>query len=189
MSKNIVIQEGGVGKQMTVNKIKVNNVGSGTSLWVPEDETTLTTKNISKNGTYEATTDHAYGYSQVTVNVAGGNGSADSSGAPTSSEGVSPGGVGSAIIGVDPSDGETYGYGVDESGNVVKTHLPTSIQVAKPPNKTSYSDGETIDFSGIIVTLHGGDSALFVNTDYPNGRVPFSELVFPVTVAHRQSGS
>ena len=75
MSKNIIIQEGGTPKQMTVSKIKVNNVGSGTSLWVPEDSTTLVTKSISKNGTYEASLDNAYGYSEVTVNVAGGKGS------------------------------------------------------------------------------------------------------------------
>lgn len=185
MSKNITIQEGGVGKQITVDKIKTNAVGGDAVFWIPEDNVNLVTKNITENGTYKArTTDNAYGYSQVKVNVPGGNGSADSSGVPTSDSGVSPGGPGSAIIGVDPSDGETYGYGVDEGGNVVKTRLPTSIQVSKAPDKTSYSDGETIDFSGIIVTLHGGDSALFVNSDYPNGRVPFSELIFPVTVAH-----
>jgi hypothetical protein len=34
MSKNITIQEGGVAKQLTVDKLKTNLVGGGTQLWV-----------------------------------------------------------------------------------------------------------------------------------------------------------
>lgn len=35
MSKNINIQEGGIGKQLTVDKLKTNLVDGGTQLWVP----------------------------------------------------------------------------------------------------------------------------------------------------------
>ena len=58
MSKNITIQEGGVAKQLTVDKLKTNLVGSGTCLWVPEDDVQLTTKYITENGTYPASDDN-----------------------------------------------------------------------------------------------------------------------------------
>lgn len=37
MSKNIVIQEGGVGRQFTADKLRTALVGSGSCTWVPED--------------------------------------------------------------------------------------------------------------------------------------------------------
>jgi len=69
MSKNIVIQEGGVGRQFTADKLTTPLVEGGTCNWVPEDEVQLETKFITENGTYVAKTDGKYGYSQVTVNV------------------------------------------------------------------------------------------------------------------------
>lgn len=182
MSKNITIQEGGTAKSMTVHKLKTNLVGGGTCLWVPEDEVSLGTKHITENGTYTASDDSKYGYLQVTVNVPGGAGSASNSGTPTTSGGTTPGGVGSAVIGTDPTDGNEYGVGVDENGNLVTTKIPSSINIGKAPDKTEYSDGETIDYGGIIVTLKGADGEPFSNSDYPNGRIPFEELLFPITI-------
>ena len=74
MPKNIVIAEGTTGKTFTgVKKIKTQLQGGGTCNWVPEDEagdyTRLKTKNITKNGEYEASDDDASGYSKVKVNV------------------------------------------------------------------------------------------------------------------------
>ena len=124
MSKNIIIQEGGIGKQMTVSKLKTDKVGGGTCLWVPEDEVALGTKSISQNGTYKASDDGKYGFSQVTVNVAGGGGSADNSGQPISSGGDPD--IGSSFIGIDPTDGEPYEYTVNSQGEVEKTPVPTT---------------------------------------------------------------
>ena len=186
MSKNIAIQEGGTAKSMTVHKLKTTLVAGGTCLWVPEDEVSLGTKHITENGTYTALEDGKYGYSQVTVNVPGGAGSASSSGTPTTSGGTTPGGIGSAVVGTDPTDGNEYGVGVDENGNLVSTKVPSNIAVSKEPDKVDYTVGETIDYSGIIVTLKGGDGEPFSNSDYPNGRIPFSELEFPITTASNQ---
>ena len=61
MSKNISIKEGGVARSATVNKLKTNLVGGGSALWVPEDETRLTTLNVSENGTYRAANEGYYG--------------------------------------------------------------------------------------------------------------------------------
>ena len=183
MSKNIIIQEGGIPKQMTVSKIKVNNVGSDTSLWVPEDSTTLVTKNISKNGTYKASSDNAYGYSEVTVNVAGGKGSATSSGIPTTSNGVDPGGIGSAIVGTNPTTGNEEAVGVDSGGNLVTTSLPSSIVLTVNPTKMSYQDGETIDITGATVTAKKADGTTWTSSQYPNGHIPLGELIVNPTVA------
>ena len=67
MSKNITIQEGGIAKYITADKLKTNLVDGGTCLWVPEDDVSLGTKYITENGTYLAETDGYYGYESVTV--------------------------------------------------------------------------------------------------------------------------
>jgi uncharacterized ParB-like nuclease family protein len=59
------------------NNITAGNIKSGVSiLGVTGNYTgaTLTTKNITQNGTYNASSDNADGYSSVTVNVSGGGG-------------------------------------------------------------------------------------------------------------------
>lgn len=127
MSKNIVIQEGGIGKQLTVDKLKTDLVGGGTCLWVPEDERALTTKNITEDGTYKASTDGYYGYSEVTVS-----------------------GIGT-VKGKD-SDGDDAEASVDpETGEIVVKKVPASIRITTLPTKTTYNYGETIDYSGIVV--------------------------------------
>ena len=156
MSKNITIQEGGTVKTMTVHKLKTTLVAGGTCLWVPEDEVSLGTKHITENGTYTASEDGKYGYSQVTVNVPGGAGG-------------SPGGVGSTVVGKDPTTGEDQAVTVNENGELETTRLPESIAITTQPTKTEYIDGETIDTTGIVVHAYYADG-----TDY--GAVEDSEL-------------
>lgn len=153
MSKNIVIQEGGIGKQLTVDKLKTNLVGGGSCLWVPEDSINLGTKHISENGTFRASDDGYLGYSEVTVS-----------------------GVGTAT-GRDPTTGEEKRVSVDpETGDLEETIIPESIRITTLPTKVNYTNGETINYSGIVV--HAYSSA---GRDL--GEVPFNELVFPVTQA------
>ena len=158
MSKNIVIQEGGTGKQFTADKLKTNLVGGGTCLWVPEDETTLGTKNINENGTYNASDDGYYGYSAVTVN-----------------------GVGTAT-GTGP-DGETHSYTEDGQGGITDIILPDHIAIVTPPTVTTYADGATIDFSGMVAKAYLKAGGLWTDSTHPNGVIPISELIFPVTTA------
>ena len=160
MSKNITIQEGGVAKQLTVDKLKTNEVGGGTCLWIPEDEVQLTTKNITANGTYKASDDGYYGYSEVTVN-----------------------GIGTAT-GTGP-DGETHSYTEDGEGGVTDTVIPDSIAVVTPPTVTTYADGATIDFSGMEVKAYLKSGGVWSDAAHPNGTIPISELSFPVTVADK----
>lgn len=132
MSKNIIIQEGGIGKQLTADKLKTNLVGGGSCLWVPEDEMNLGTKYISENGTYKASDDGYYGFSEVTVS-----------------------GVGVAT-GKD-ADGDQAQTTTDPStGELVTEKIIASIAVTAPPTVTEYHEGDAIDFSGLVV--HGYSS-------------------------------
>lgn len=146
MSKNITIQEGGVAKQLTADKLKTNLVGGGTCLWVPEDEMTLGTKSINENGTYLASDDGLYGYSQVTVN---GIGSATGTIGSGTISGI--GGIGSGDI------GDQIGAYIDPTtGELTIEKIPSSIEVISPPSRESgvYTDGQTIIKSGMVVKAY-----------------------------------
>ena len=189
MSKNIIIQEGGTAKQMTVNKLKTDKVGGGTCLWVPEDEVSLGTKSISQNGTYKASDDGKYGFSQVTVNVSGGQGSVNPDGTPNVNpvdpnnpdSKVNPGGPGTSVVGTDPVTGNDYIIGVDDDGQLVTTPVPSVIEITENPTKTDYNDGDTVDPSGLVAVLKNNDGTIFTNEDYPDGTIPISELLLPTT--------
>ena len=192
MSKNISIAEGGVARQFTVDEVDAPKVGGGMQPFVPKDEVRLTTKHISKNGTYPASADGYYGFKVVTVNVPGGSGSADSSGKPNTGSpsvpgsGIAPGGPGSAVVGTDPETGNEEVVGVDENGNIVRTKIPSAIEITKPPDDTEYNEGDTIIYNGIIVGLKKKDGSTFTDSRYPNGHIPMGELIFPVEVAPEQ---
>lgn len=192
MNKNIIIQEGGTGKQMSVSKLKTNMVGGGTCLWVPEDEASLGTKSITSNGTYNASDDGKYGYSQVTVNVSGGPGSATPSGTPSTGGGgtpssggddPSPGGPGSGVVGTDPSTGNDYFIGVDSGGNLVTTPLPSILEMTTNPTKMDYDNGDPIDTSGAVVVAKNADGSTWTSPEYPDGIIPLSELELSTNTA------
>jgi hypothetical protein len=164
MSKNIVIQEGGIGKQLTVDKLKTNEVGGGTCLWIPEDEALLAQKTITENGTYKAKDDGLYGYSEVVVDVPGGSGSS------------TPGGTGSSIVGKD-SNGNDVLATIDTNGNIVETVLPEYIKVITPPDADYFIDGDPIDLDGIVVKAYTKDDELWEHEGYSGGVIPVSELV------------
>lgn len=63
---------------------------------------------------------------------------------------------------------------------------PTHIKVTTPPTKTTYNNGENIDFTGIVVTAYtnnGTSDVLYDTAETPNGIVPFNQLQFPITKA------
>lgn len=164
MSKNITIQEGGVAKQLTVDKLKTDIVGGGSCLWVPEDEVQLTTKHISENGTYKASADGYYGYSEVTVN-----------------------GIGT-VSGKDPDTGEDVVVSADpETGEIVETTVPHSIRILTPPTNPAgvYQDGEAITKDGMVVLALLASGSAYVTPDYQGGVIPIEELTLdPNTAAY-----
>ena len=165
MSKNIIIQEGGVGRQFSADKLKTALVGGGSCLWVPEDETVLGTKHITENGTYHASDDGYYGYSEVTVD-----------------------GVGTAV-GMD-SDGDAAYATVDpDTGLITIKKLPSRIQITTPPSTLSYSDGDAINYNGMVVKAYLESGELWTDENHPNGVIPLSELTLPEQFADYASAT
>lgn len=60
---------------------------------------------------------------------------------------------------------------------------PTHIRIFQEPTKLNYINGETLDYSGIVVKAYRQDGELFRNQDYPDGIIQFSELLFPIQTA------
>lgn len=163
MSKNITIQEGGIAKQMTVDKLKTNLVGSGTCLWVPEDEVQLTTKTITQNGTYKASDDGYYGYEQVVVSVSG-------VGTATGTDGD-----GDEVVAhpTNPSD-------PDNPGELQIDKVPSSIEVITPPTNPYgiYQNGQSISTAGMVVKA-------YLKTGGEYGTVPNGEITLnPATAVY-----
>lgn len=74
MSKNITIAEGTQAKNFSnVSKVRINNIGGGTSDWIPEEDAGLYANlgeaSITKNGTYNASDEDYDGFSKVIVKV------------------------------------------------------------------------------------------------------------------------
>lgn len=161
MSEAIKIKEGGVDRsQNQINKLKTNTVGGGVCFWLPETELQTDDKRITQNGTYTAEEEGLYGYDEITVSV------------PNTG----------SVTGRDPVTGNDYTVTVDpETGEIVETEVPSSIRIEQLPTKLIYTDGETINYTGIVVGAYDGHGNRLQE-------VPFSELVFPVTIAHDDGG-
>ena len=66
--------------------------------------------------------------------------------------------------------------------------MPAYIRITTPPTKTEYVDGDTIDFTGLVVTAYNEDDTPFTDRGWTNGDIPNNLLTFPVTVAHYEEG-
>lgn len=188
MSKNVTIKEGDTAKTFSsVKKIRINNFPSGSSYWVPEDETKLGTKHITKNGTYIAANEEDdegqnrgwYGYEKVSVSGIG-----KASGRPKAGDtldGVELDPDNDAMIEkeekVNPETGE-------KTTKFKVTRLPYTIQFAQYPTKMSYTNGENITLMGATVRGVLSDFTPWEgNEKYINGIIPLEELSISPTVA------
>ena len=77
---------------------------------------------------------------------------------------------------------------LDDELKVHVDDLPTSIGVVFPPNKTTYSQGQVIDITGLYVYAYDGDGNVWRGTGKPgdpyrSGRVPNNELTIEPKVA------
>lgn len=69
MSKSIVIQQRGTPIDFNADAVRTPAAGSGTERWVFQGDITTGTITITGNGTYNASADDLYGYTEVVVNV------------------------------------------------------------------------------------------------------------------------
>lgn len=96
----------------------------------------------------------------------------------------------------EPTDLEDYDFDWGGTGSGAYTTdlteeelalLPQAISITTQPTDLEYTSGEPIDFSGIEVTLQL-DGSTYTSDAYPDGIVPYGELVFPTTTAVRGDG-
>lgn len=136
MSEAVKIKEGGVDRsQNQIDKLKTNMQGGGVCYWVPETERETDSKSIDKNGTYTAEEEGLYGFSVLNVSV-------------PSSSGVS---------GKDDVGGNDYNVNVDGDGYLTENKIPSYIEIISPPGKLDYTDGETIDLTGIVAKAYDAE--------------------------------
>lgn len=169
MSEAIKILEGGVDRsQNQIFKLKTDTVGGGVCYWIPETELATDDKSITANGTYTAEQDGLYGYSELHVSVpaSGGVSGKDNPGGGT--------------------DWNNYEVDVDDDGYIVETEIPAAISVTIPPTKLEYYDGDTIDYTGMVVTLLRGNGEVFTDSKYPDGIIPSNEIILTEHVAHTE---
>lgn len=157
------VKEGGAVYNFSAKLISVGKQGGGTCEFVPGSEVALGTKSVTQSGTYRAKNDGYYGYSQVTVS-----------------------GVDVEII--TDGDGDTAAR-ITDGGETKEIKLPSSIVVEQPPYITQYTDGQTIDFTGMIVKAYLQSGGLWTDDEHPDGVIPLSELTLPVTVADYDSAT
>lgn len=69
------------------------------------------------------------------------------------------------------------------NGELVYPSMPAGIRIIYPPYKFVYEVGEEIDYTGIEVIIINKDGSTFVSPDYPDGIIPFEELIFPAKKA------
>ena len=69
------------------------------------------------------------------------------------------------------------GWGM--SGAIDKSLLPSDIFIFTRPTKLNYSDGETVDYTGLVVKLKNSDGTFYTDANYPDGVIPFNELTLP----------
>lgn len=156
------IKEGGKSCNFSAAMLKTNLQGGGTCLWIPRMDVELKSKYITKSGTYAAKADDCYGFDQVTVS-----------------------GVDVEITQDDDGDDVAE---ITDGGTTTEQKLPNRIVVDVPPTKTVYSDGQTIDYTGMVVKAYTRSGQLWTDASHPNGIIPISELTLPVTIAHADQG-
>ena len=163
MSKNITLKSGGSATTYNgIDKIRVPVPDGGTEDWVPEDEVQLATITITANGEYTAEESEVYGFNKAIINVPKGD----------------------YIVGTDSSDGKQYKISKDaQTGSLVRTEIPVAIEVTTDPTKTAYEDGESLNYTGMVVTLKSKTGGIFTDSTYTTGAVPAAELNLPAEKA------
>ena len=205
MGKDIMLHDGDrIELLENVSKLETNLSEGGSCYWVPEDGVQLTPLAVTRNGTYKASDKGYYGFSEVNVSgvtstIMGDavrknieikqNGLYTYKAAEDGHYGYSEAKIminvndENAVVD-DPSTGNESTKKYDTTtGNPIYTSLPSYIRVETMPNKIDYMLGEEINYDGIEVYAYKKDGEIWKNNDYPNGRIPFNELILPTQEA------
>lgn len=159
-----------------VEKIQTPLVGGSSMTWLPEDETVATTLYVTENGEYDASDSGYYGYSKVTVMVAGGTGAMveveNEDGTVTEKYMEPPSATApdSSMVVVDPETKICMYHRIKSDGTIESKAVPSYVWVTKTP-KTEYSGTENVDYTGTELTLYYGNGE--VATQYNNGVINY----------------
>lgn len=161
---------------------------------------TLGTKTITQNGTYNASSDSLDGYSQVTVNVSGGGGSvqgfelyaADSAGGSRKNSGVYDNGYFACYFDDNMSstytlNGNSYTYSTIAIGQ--QQTLATTVAVSDNEHRETTRNNAIIEESsgdGSVFTASHGDSGSYISvvggwTGYPRGGTIYEHAAYGTT--------
>ena len=149
----VLITEGQIPRGFSTNKLKTKLQGSGSCLWVPEDERNTKELNVNSNGTYIAESENYYGYSKIDVKIPG------------------------SVLAGYGQDGYKYSIDTDANGNLKQTLVPSRIGYVHSTNTRSFTEGETIDYTGLQVDAFKIYNLIYSDTRYPNGVIPNEELI------------
>lgn len=117
----------------------------------------LVTKEITENGTYDATDDSANGYSSVTVNVEGGGGSSDFSTAEVTFSMVNTGNLASMPLVVTTESGSPFDALLPTKREVEDGAYTIALYKGKAVVEIEVGAlGDTISTSGAIELLESG---------------------------------
>ena len=154
-TQNPSIQEGGEDRIFSASRIKTDLSGGETCEWVCEDDVSLQTKFVNHSGTYPASADGCYGYSQVTVS-----------------------GVDVEIT--TDGDGDDVAD-VTDGGETIEEKLPSEIRIETNPRKMEYFHDEDIDISGMVVKAYTRSGLLWTDKSHPDGVITLNELTISPT--------
>ena len=146
--------EGGRARVMSAHHLETPLDGGGVCQWVPENEVALGTKSINVDNKTYKAANDSK-YGWSQVTVSG----------------ISLARDGDHIIHTDGSGTEVY-------------TMPHRIRVEHGPLHSTYTDGETIDFSGMLVKAYNADGTVWTDSGHPDGVIPLDEMAYPKMVAH-----
>ena len=217
MSKSIIIQESGLSQNLTVDALRLKTQSGGIEDWLPADGKNLVELQIGGSGTYKASDYNAYGIAVARVKPKYGGGATSKAAehdftekhTPSIQEGGKARNFSAAMLKTNLQDGGTclwiprmdvelkskyitqsgtYAAKADDCYGFDQVTVSGVDVVDVPPTKTVYSDGQAIDYTGMVVKAYTRSGRLWTDASHPNGIIPISELTLPVTIAHADQG-
>lgn len=128
----------------------------------------LIEKTITQNGTYDAITDGANGYSKVNVNVEGGGGSSDLSTAEVTSSNDSEENLTVTLIG--------------EIGPRMESVIASNLKAGRTASAVLYKGHQYVALGSNTVTINSGSAEIITITDPMFGDMKFLDITGDCTI-------
>ena len=87
------------------------------------------------------------------------------------------------VPGTDDNGDEVVTTYYQNTDDLVRQSLPSSISIIVPPTKLEYNNGEVINTGGMVVAAQMASGGTWTNASYPNGHIPIGQLIIDPNVA------